>query len=200
MWYASHQHVNGTRAMRDDLPELRTARLRLRSVEPVDAAPTAALVTPDVTANLSTWPSPMSEHQALERILEAKRLERSREAVNFAILSGVRGALIGWIGLIRTGERSGRLGYWLGSAWRGRGLMTEAAAAALPAAAGFLGVSEVVALTLPDNRPSIAVLHALGFRPSGEEEFYFETAAKSRMCLKFLWSAQQERAFESAAR
>ena len=176
----------------DDLPELHTARLRLRSVEPVDAASTAALVTPDVTANLSTWPSPMTEGQALERILEAKRLERSREAINFAILDRARGTLFGWIGLIRTGERSGRLGYWLGSGFRGRGLMKEAATAALPAAAGFLGVSEVVALTLPDNRPSLAVLHALGFRSAGEEEFYFEIAAKSRMCLKFLWSAKQK--------
>ena len=178
--------------MRDDLPELLTARLRLRSVEPRDAASTAALVTPDVTANLSTWPSPMTEDQALERILEAKRLERSREAINFAILDRARGTLFGWIGLIRTGERSGRLGYWLGSPWRGRGLMKEAATAALPAAAGFLGVSEVVALTLPDNRPSVAVLRALGFRSAGEDEFYFEIAAKSRMCLKFLWSAEQK--------
>ena len=178
--------------MRNDPPTLDTPRLQLRSVEPADAAPTAALVTPDVTANLSTWPSPMTQQQALARILESKRLESSREAINFAILERGQGTLIGWIGLIRTGERSGRLGYWVGSAWRGRGLMKEAAAAALPAAATFLGVTEVVALALPGNLPSVAVLDALGFRAAGEEEYFFETVGKSRRCLKYLWSAPQK--------
>ena len=178
--------------MRDDPPQLLTPLLRLRSVEPGDAAATAALVTPDVTANLSTWPSPMTETQALERIVESNRLEASGEAINFAILDRELGHLLGWIGLVRTGERSGRLGYWLGSPFRGRGLMTEAAAAALPAAAAFLDVAEVVALALPQNRPSIAVLEALGFRSAGEDDFYFEIAGTTRRCLKFLWWAPQK--------
>jgi RimJ/RimL family protein N-acetyltransferase len=178
--------------MRDGPPSLDTPRLRLRPVEPADAGATAALVTPDVTANLSTWPSPMTEAQARARILESRRLEHSREAINFAILDRAQGELLGWIGLIRMGERTARLGYWLGSAHRGRGLMKEAAAAALPAAAAFLEVTDVVALALPGNRPSIAVLDSLGFRPAGAEEFFFEIAGKSWTCLKFLWSPSQK--------
>lgn len=178
--------------MPGDPPRLDTQRLRLRAVQPEDAAATAALITPDVAANLSTWASPMTEGEALARIRESVGLTGRRDALDFAILARDSGCLLGWIGVRRIGERSGRLGYWLGSAYRGHGLMTEAAREALPAAAAFLGLTEVVALALPDNRASIGVLLAIGFDPAGTERFFFETAKETRKCLKYLWHSDRK--------
>ena len=172
--------------MTANLPRLQTARLTLRPVERADAAPTAALVTPDVAANLSTWPSPLSVDQALAKIERAECQAAERKALDCAILDRSTGALLGWIGLAVTDGADARFGYWLGSTWRGRGLMTEAAAAFLPAAADYLGVECIIALVLKDNRPSIAVLQSAGFLPAGEEEFHFETSNQQRSCLRYV--------------
>jgi len=164
---------------------LPTARLVLRPVEDADAAATAALVTPDVAANLSTWASPMSVAQASDRIARAKRMLETRDAVDFAIADRAHDALLGWIGLARVEGGRARLGYWLGTAFRGRGLMKEAAAAAVPAGAALLGVERVIALVLKSNEPSISVLRATGFHSAGQKRVRFEVAQVSRLCLRF---------------
>jgi RimJ/RimL family protein N-acetyltransferase len=164
---------------------LRTARLVIRPVEDADAAATAALVTPDVAANLSTWPSPMSLAQASARISLSKTMLAARDAVDFAIVGRDRGELLGWIGLARLEGGNARLGYWLGTAFRGRGLMKEAARTAVPAGAALLRADRIIALVLKANAPSIAVLHATGFHPAGEERVRLEVARTSRLCLRF---------------
>jgi len=180
------------RRMTEARLRLETRRLKLRPVQPRDAAPTAALVTPDIAANLSTWPSPLSAEQALARIREAAALEAARSALNLAIVGRADHALMGWIGLARCGPRDARLGYWLGAPFRGRGLMKEAVAAVVPAGTEFLGVDEVVALVLEANRASIAVLETVGFVPAGREDYYFEVAAERRPCLRYIWRARRK--------
>jgi [ribosomal protein S5]-alanine N-acetyltransferase len=172
------------------LSDLRTQRLRLRPVAEADAAPTAALVSPDVAANLSTWPSPMSIEQALDKVRKSRALVARREAIDLAIVVRESDALIGWIGLAIDEPGVARLGYWLGTQARGRGLMKEAAAAAVPPGAEFLGVTHVKALVLKGNAPSVAVLEAVGFRMTGEEQLFLETARQSVSCFRFDWSAR----------
>ncbi len=172
------------------LLQLRTARLVLRPVEETDAAATAALVTPDVAANLSTWPSPMSVKQAAAKIGRSRAMLTKRAAVDLAIVESDSGALLGWIGLARIAPATARLGYWLGGGARGRGLMTEAVTAAVPAAAAFLDAGRIVAMVLKDNAPSITVLRATGFVLHGEELVPFEVARVSRTCFRFERSAR----------
>jgi len=173
--------------MTDQPLRIETPRLTLRPVEPDDALPTARLVTADIAANLSTWPSPLTPEGALARIAEARALRAERAAIDFAILERASGALLGWIGLGLVEARTARLGYWLGGEFRSRGLMKEAAAAALPRGAEFLSAEAVTALVLPHNAPSIAVLDSAGFTAAGTEDFYFEIAAEWRSCRKYLW-------------
>ena len=170
--------------------QVRTVRLLLRPVEDTDAAATAALVTPDVAANLSTWPSPMSVAQAAAKIGRSKAMLAKREAVDLAIVDSTNDALLGWIGLACIAPATARLGYWLGGCARGRGLMNEAVTVAVPAAAAFLGAGRIVAMVLKDNAPSIAVLRATGFEFNGEELVPFEVARVSRPCLRFERSAR----------
>jgi RimJ/RimL family protein N-acetyltransferase len=168
-----------------------TPRLKLRPVEEADAAATAALVTPDVAANLSTWSSPMSTADAAVRIEDAQAKLEARDAIDFGIVSRDDGALLGWIGLARGEADGARLGYWLGTRFRGCGLMKEAASAAVPAGAALLDIKRVHALVLKTNTPSIAVLRATGFELVGEERVRFEVAQISRTCLRFEWIPPQ---------
>ena len=168
-----------------------TARLLLRPVEEADSEPTAALVTQDISQNLSTWQFPMSAAQALEKIRHSRRMAETREAVDFAIVERGSGSLAGWIGL-KLEQDVARLGYWIGAEYRGQGLTTEAARAVLPAAGLFLGTSNIRALVLPSNAPSIALLKRLGFALSGEESVYIQTRQSSETCLKFEFSFEQQ--------
>ena len=169
---------------------LSTARLVLRPVEEADAVATAALVTPDVAANLSTWPSPMSETEASQRIDNSQRDLAARRAIDFAIVDRSSALLLGWIGLRLIDSGLARLGYWLGAEHRGHGLMKEAAAEAVPIGAAFLEVERVRAFVLKNNAASIAVLQAVGFRMTGEEDVFLETSRKSQSCFRFDWSSR----------
>jgi ribosomal-protein-alanine N-acetyltransferase len=170
------------------LPEFHTARLLLRPVVPADAEPTARLVSADVAANLSTWPSPMSVGEAREKVRRSRALAAAREAIDFAIVASDDNRLIGWIGLAIDDPRTARLGYWLAASARGRGLMKEAVTAVVPGAAEWLGTPGVKALVLEHNAPSIAVLTHAGFRLTGEEEVVLQTAGRSAPCYRFDWS------------
>jgi RimJ/RimL family protein N-acetyltransferase len=54
------------------------------------------------------------------------------------------------------------VGYHVGTAWQGRGLATEAAAACRDLARERIVVGELVAITHPDNRPSQRVAEKIG--------------------------------------
>ena len=166
---------------------LRTARLVLRPVEDADATATAPLVTPDVAANLSTWPSPMSAEQVLRKVRKSQEMMERREGVDLAILARDDSALIGWIGLAKEAPGVARLGYWLCEQARGKGLMKEAAGSFVARGTEFLDVERVKALVLKDNETSIAVLKAVGFQMTGEEEVFIETAGRSVSCFRFDW-------------
>jgi RimJ/RimL family protein N-acetyltransferase len=59
------------------------------------------------------------------------------------------------------------IGWRLFPAFWGRGLAREAAELALGAAFGPFGLDEVVAFTVPANRPSWGLMRRLGLRPDG---------------------------------
>ena len=62
------------------------------------------------------------------------------------------------------------IGWRLFPAFWGQGLAREAAELALGAAFGPLGLDEVVAFTVPANRPSWGLMRRLGMRPDGAFE------------------------------
>lgn len=80
------------------------------------------------------------------------------------------GAVVGSVGvddlLVGTAV-SGELGYWLGIAHRGRGVMREAVRAFIPYAFGRLALERLTAHTLYSNVASTRVLTGAGFRLQG---------------------------------
>jgi RimJ/RimL family protein N-acetyltransferase len=67
-----------------------------------------------------------------------------------------------WLAL---GRPEVELGYALLPEFWGHGYATEAGAGALEHARTELGLTEVVAFTLPENQASLAVMQRLGFGP-----------------------------------
>lgn len=82
----------------------------------------------------------------------------------------VGGEAVGGIGVRRgTAEfaHSGELGYWLGRAFWGRGLVTAAVRAVVPFAMARWGLSRLTAYAASDNPGSIRVLEKSGFQREG---------------------------------
>lgn len=168
------------------LPVVGTPRLLLRPVAEEDAAQTAKLVSPDVASQLSTWRSPMTEEEALDRIRTSQKLLSQRSAVNFAIVRKADGALLGWIGLWLVSDRLARIGYWIGTSYRRHGLTTEALSNVIPAAREFLGFSTIEALVLPNNQASRSLLGKLGFVEAGLADEFIASQGRSRSCVRHL--------------
>jgi ribosomal-protein-serine acetyltransferase len=90
-------------------------------------------------------------------------------AVRFAIRDKSSNALLGVAGLDSCVHlhRSCELGYWLRREATGRGLMTEAAKAAVKFAFSAMGVHRVRCAAATDNVPSLRVILRLEFRFEG---------------------------------
>jgi RimJ/RimL family protein N-acetyltransferase len=151
---------------------LDTRRLTLRPLCPGDAERIALhLNNFAVAGNLARVPYPYSAADAVE-FLTTRSPDPSPEETGFAIDLGDHG-LIGSVGYhVRDGKPV--LGYYLGQPYWGRGIMTEAAKAALE---WFFSATErdtIYSGAFSFNRPSLMVLKKLGF---------IETGRSTLLCL-----------------
>jgi ribosomal-protein-alanine N-acetyltransferase len=157
-----------------DIPELVTARLRLRRPVPGDAA---ALLTVlgdlEVTRyhNVPTLTT-LAEARALLERLEQR--QAARETIRWAIELGEQGEMIGTAGLLRFDweHRHAELGYEIARRWWGRGLAPEAAAAVVGYGFSVTGLHRIEAGVLPGNAASVRVLEKLGFVEEGTRRDY----------------------------
>ncbi|SFF75120.1 Protein N-acetyltransferase, RimJ/RimL family [Novosphingobium sp. CF614] len=121
-------------------------------------------------------------------------LDRPRDLLMphfFMYLRGARGAkLVGGIGL---GPYRGEVevGYWIATAYRGRGYALEALRAVVDQARA-LGHRRLVAKHFVDNHASVRVLEAAGFSDSGSERMRY-SAGRGGEALARLYVADLER-------
>jgi ribosomal-protein-serine acetyltransferase len=90
-------------------------------------------------------------------------------SLRFVLRARASGALLGMISLESCDHcrRSCDLGYWLRREAMGRGIVTEAARAAIGFAFLWMGAHRVRAAAAVGNHPSLRVLRRLGFRFEG---------------------------------
>ncbi len=143
---------------------IHTQRLRLRLPQPDDAQELAALMAPEVSARLASWPANLAPDIAAQRLTEARGAALDGRALPLVIERRDDRVLVGWIGATRAeaNPRCAILTYWLGCQHHGQGYMREAAPAALAAIFTRLDVAEVRAAVQCDNDASRAVLQGLG--------------------------------------
>ena len=153
---------------------IETDRLTLRRWEPRDLAPFAALnADPQVMALM-----PRLLDRAASDALVARIEARWREdGIAFAVAERREdGAFLGMVGLsvLRLDMLPApamEVGWRLARAHWGQGYAVEAARAWIAHGFGILGLDEIVAITVPANARSLAVMRRLGMRERPERAF-----------------------------
>jgi RimJ/RimL family protein N-acetyltransferase len=142
--------------------EMRTKRLILRPVRPVDAGPITEIIQdPRIHRNLARVAPNQNKAQTLAWIATHDLGRENDTGHVFAIT--LDDGFLGIMGANRSGRHAPfNLGYWLAPAVWGKGLVTEAAGAVL----GWLegrGEKAFVSGYFADNPASGRVLQKLGF-------------------------------------
>ncbi len=144
--------------------------LVLRLLDEDDAAPLYALIDAN-RAHLRQWLPWVDNEQSVETARAFLRSAQRQYADNRGGQYGIweREQLAGVVGQhpIDWGNRAGSLGYWLGAAFQGRGLMTRACRVLVTHMFRDLGLHRVEIRAAPGNRRSRAIPERLGFRQEG---------------------------------
>ncbi len=144
-----------------------TPRLILRHIRVEDADDIFAYASsPHVGPNAGWKP-----HESMEETLEVMQAVFLNQESVFGIVLTESGKMIGSLGLVpdpkRQNERVRMLGYALGEAYWGRGMMTEAVRAILKYGFEELGLDLISAYCYPFNQRSKALLKKCGFEYEG---------------------------------
>mgnify|MGYP006176985001 CR=1 FL=1 len=97
----------------------------------------------------------------------------------------------------RRAAQFATLGYWMGRAFAGQGIMTEAVGAVIPFAFDTLGLHRLPAACSPSNTASRRVLEKNGFTEEGFAENYLQIDGK--WCDHVLFGLTRER-YEAAVK
>lgn len=149
---------------------IQTARLTLRPFRSEDAEPLQALAGDRAIADTTiSVPHPFTPEHAQAWISEYGRPEPDPPHRYFAVVLRSEGSLIGVVALrdIDREHAQAELSFWIGRAYWGRGLASEAAAAALGFGFGEMALNRVTAYHMVRNAASRRVLTRLGFQGEG---------------------------------
>ena len=156
------------------VPELATARLRLRGWRDADRDPWAALnADPEVMAHFPTTLS----RATCDRLVDLTMDGWAENGFGLWALERVEdGAFLGFTGLSRPSFEAHftpavEVGWRLARHAWGHGLATEAARAALTFGFETLGLEEIVSFTVPANVRSRAVMDRLGMDHDPADDF-----------------------------
>lgn len=164
--------------------DLVTSRLVLSTPRIADlGAFKDALSNSEVARQLIQLPTPFTFEHARGWFRWQKDGRKSGDVFAWCIQE--RGALVGSIVLRRTSATGFDLGYWIGRPHWGKGLCFEAASAVVDFARGERLASQLAAVTLSANLPSVRVLKKLGFGVTGFAELAAMGSGRMERCTEF---------------
>ena len=151
-----------------DIPELETARLRLRKLRPDDAKDMFAYARDPEVSRWVSWEPHRSIADTRAVIAEFLRRYETGESGEWALLHKRDGRMIGTAGL-RWNEReqAADLGFTIARDYWNRGLMTEAVTEIIRYGFEDLGLDRVVAKHASTNPGSGRVLAKAGMQCDG---------------------------------
>ena len=159
---------------------LETARLVIRTFEPMDAEPWLAMVT-DPEFRRFLPPGPVPTMESFQNAIERRHaMERDHGYAMWAVDVRETGAFVGQCGF-QPVERTGpevELAYHFNRASWNKGYATEAATEVLAHGLGSIGLDRVIALVVPENIGSWRVLEKIGMRYEGLADYYDLTGLK----------------------
>jgi len=164
---------------------LYTDRLLLRSPEAADAKAIQTLIhNPKIAEMTATIPYPYPLSAAKEWIKHVSLMRAEGLIAAYLICHRECREIMGVISLKRLSNMDINIAYWLGEAYWGNGVCTEAGKKILAMAEG-LKISPVIARHLKGNEGSRGVLLKLGFKELGEEIMNHRGSDASFICYRY---------------
>lgn len=146
---------------------IRTERLVLRPVARADAPRFVTLCNDaDIARNTARIPHPYTAEDAAKFVSYAERAMADGKEHIFAVMRD--GEIVACAGASAEDHDVWEIGYWVGAAWRGDGVATQAAGAVTQFALEMLGARLATAGWFTDNPASGRVLEKVGFKRTGE--------------------------------
>lgn len=144
----------------------RSQRVMLRPIWPEDWPGIYEAINDEtVVRNLARAPWPYTPADAQAFACLPRKTDEAKFLITLPEMAGA--PVVGCIGLEPLDGGGHELGYWVGRAWWGRGIATEAVHGILEVAR-MRGWNRVSAEHFLDNPASGRVLHKTGFRPAGK--------------------------------
>ena len=175
---------------------IKTDRLTLRPFRLVEAPRVRALAdNVEIARMVASIPHPYPDGLAEKWIGMHSERRASGKGYPFAI--ALEGEVVGSIGIEDGGDGAFELGYWLGQDYWGRGFVSEAAAALVTFAFGWLSRSHLRARFISDNLASGRILARLGFTSAGPQQPIFHKVRGENVELtpliltRDVWAAKQ---------
>lgn len=147
------------------VPEIETARLRLRGFAPADVEGFAALrADPEVMRYIGKG-RPQTRVEAEGWLDKNVARWRDNGFGMWAVVDRAAGEFVGWCGLARLEEgEEVEVGYGFARGAWGRGFATEGARASLRFGFETCRLERIVAVAIPENAASRRVMEKLGMR------------------------------------
>ncbi|WP_160115939.1 GNAT family N-acetyltransferase [Candidatus Halocynthiibacter alkanivorans] len=173
---------------------IRAGALLLRPTRLTDAADLAALMSPEISRWVASWP-PRLTTDACTTLLQ-QSLTRPGLVWHFTLIdTGIdtgadagtdasSGTPVGALKLHREHltDTSVEIGYWIGSAFHGRGFATSAAQTAITYAFDVLGMKSVTAGAQLANEASNGLLQKLGMTRLGDAQIFAPARGRFEPC------------------
>ncbi|MCH2067806.1 GNAT family N-acetyltransferase [Shimia sp.] len=154
-----------------------TERLLLRPCRMEDADALTALMTPQISDRLATWPTPLSLSETQTILRNSRQHAMCGTSFPAVVIEKASSTIIGWCKL-DCAEGQADMGYWIGEAYQRRGFALEVAKGAIGFAFETLDCHQVRAGARVDNAASLSLLKKLGMSPQGIQSFW--TPARQR--------------------
>lgn len=148
-----------------------TERLKIRELSESDYTAIAKQnADPDVMKFINPIMTEEESQNWFERLMQYKTMHSPLGIWPIELNSG---EWIGWV-CIKQLDKSdfNELGYRISKAYWGKGYATEASLSAMAYAKEAMGLSEISAVCLRDNKPSQKVLEKCGFNFLGMDHYY----------------------------
>jgi ribosomal-protein-alanine N-acetyltransferase len=159
--------------------------IRLWCISLKDAGTIAELMTPDVSRWLASWPANPTVEAVTERLSRVQDAMQQKRELHFRIEEREQSLPIGYVSVAQaaTDCRVGHLSYWLGSAFHGKGYMTEAVRHAMAAGFQYLALETIEGGAQLENLTSFAVMRRVGMSPIGERLVWADIRQQNERCL-----------------
>jgi len=161
-----------------------TQRLIICCCRVLDASVLNALMSPEISKWVASWPFPLTPDQCEKILLANRTAAKEGKAFPGIVIEKHTGTIIGWI-KIAAEDNSGRsfeLGYWIGENFQGNGYGFEAASGALDFAFSKMNATSVRAGAQLANAASHELLRKLGMTEDGETDVWAPSRKRFEKC------------------